>query len=261
MEYQSVFTATTGHNESGKTDMNLLFMEILNELDYAKGFGSNVPVEAPFDIEFIEDFKTLKNRCKMLNPDPKRFGLKRYFFFGSEMGKWVPKDQPWNKTTLALIGELQTVRKYGLSFLGDAIDRIDDRILSPAFFHGKFIKKKQSKTTALYEDWFNRRKKWLYDIPRTSIKFDTYHTANFYMEPQSKDGAIIPLNYEHEIAFKYLELGSWKKIGISTQEGKRCIQKVLRFHKTHCIPTMQEEIEDLTEFEVKDSMDSVEVTE
>lgn len=260
-QYQSVFTAVTGQNQSGKTNLNLLFMEILEESDLAYGFGSNVKdLEAPFHIDFIEDFKTLKKTCQMLNPNPSKYGLKRYFFFGSEMGKWVPKDQPWNKTTLKLLEEFQTVRKYGLSFLGDAIDRIDERILSPSFFHGKFVKKKHSLTTALYYDWLNGRKIWLYDIPKTKIKFDTYDSANFYMDPQGTEGKPIPLNYEHEIAFKYLDLGSWKKVGVSTQEGKRCIQKVIRFHRTHCVPSLDEDIALLDEIEAESTKDSVEVT-
>lgn len=259
-KYQSVFTACLGENQSGKTDWNLYQMERIHALGLGDGFGANMPLEASFDIDFIEDFETLKRHCQMLNPDPERHGIKRYFFLGSEMGDWAPKDQPW--LNVKFIKELQQVRKYGLSFLGDGIARIDSRILNEKHFHGYFQKMNKAKPQlAVYFDWFNRRKVKLYDIPRTSIGFNTWYSASFYMEPQLKEGARIPLNYEHEIAFKYLETGSWKKIGISTQEGKRCIQKVLRFHKSHCLHTLQEPNGDQTQINSESPKDIPTVTE
>ena len=259
-KFQSVWTCTLGANQSGKTDWNLYQMERIHALGLGEGFGSNIPdLDAPFDIDFIEDFETLKKHCQMLNPDPERFGIKRYFFLGSEMGDWAPKDQPW--LNIKFIKELQQVRKYGLSFLGDAIDRVDSRILNEKHFHGYFEKINKAKPQiAVYYDWFNRKKIKLYDIPRTSIGFNTWYSANFFMEPQLKDGAIIPLNPEHEIVKKYLEHGSWKKAGVYTQEGKRALQKVLRFHLTHCLHSLQEEKTVSVPLESKNHKDMPEVT-
>ena len=176
----------------------------------------------------------------MLNPDPERYGIKRYFFLGSEMGDWAPKDQPW--LNVKFIKELQQVRKYGLSFLGDAIDRVDSRILNEKHFHGYFEKVNKARPQfAIYRDWFNRKKVKIYDIPRTSIGFNTWYSANFYMDPQLKDGAIVPLNEEHKLVKKYLDHGSWKKAGIETKKGARDLRKVLDFHYTHCLHTLQEE--------------------
>jgi len=235
-------------------------MERIHALGLGDAFGSNMPLETDFEIHFIEDFETLKKRCQMLNPDPERHGIKRYFFHGSEMGDWAPKDQPW--LNVKFIKELQKVRKYGLNFLGDGIDRIDSRILNEKHFHGYFEKlSKANPTIAVYTDWFNRRRTRIYNIPRTSIGFNTWYSANFYMDPQLKEGSIIPLNYEHEIAFKYLDLGSWKEVGISTQEGKRCIQKVLRFHRSHCLQELAKDKQDLSPIKSEITKGSVEVTE
>ena len=239
-KYQSVFTAVLGQNQSGKTDFNLLQMELIHKLGLGDGFGSNMPLKANFEIDFIEDFETLKKHCQMMNPDPKRYGIKRYFYFGSEMGNWVPQDMPWLNTKF--IQELQTVRKYGLCFLGDGIARIDKRVLNEKHFHGVFHKvSKADPTIAFYQDWFHGGIPKLVNIPRTTIGFDTWYSANFYMEPQLKEGAIIPLNKEHEIVKKWLDHGSWKKAGVYTQEGKRALQKVVRFHYTHCLHTLQED--------------------
>ena len=242
-KYQSVCTCTLGANQSGKTDWNLYQLERIHALGLGEAFGSNIEgLEAPFDIEFIEDFETLKKRCRMLNPNPDKYGIKRYFFLGSEMGDWAPKDQPW--LNVKFIKELQQIRKYGLSFLGDAIARVDSRILNEKHFHGYFEKISKAKPQlAVYYDWFNGKKVKLYDIPRTLVKFNTWYSANFYMEPQLKDGAIVPLNPEHELVKKYLEVGSWKQADIHPQEGKRAIAKVLDYHMRHCLHTIQEDTE------------------
>lgn len=258
---ESVFTCVLGKNETGKTDFNLLQLERMNELGIAKHFGTNMrSVEAEFEIQFIDNFKTLEQTCRMLNPNPKKHGLKKFFYFGSEIGKWAPRDQAWKNTKL--IEKLQTVRKYGLCMLTDAIDRVDARVLSPRFFAGEFVKPFQNnKRFATYRDYATGRSFQFRDIPKTQIDYDTYETANFYMEPQGEEGAEIHLNYEHEIAFKYLDLGSWKAVGISTQEGKRCLQKVLRYHRTQCLPHIDLDEKELGAIKADIAKGSVEVTE
>ena len=239
-KFQSVWTCTLGQNQSGKTDFNLFQLERLHALGLGDAFGSNIPdLEADFEIDFIEDFVTLKKRCQMLNPNPEKYGIKRYFFLADEMGDWAPKDQPW--LNVRLIKELQQVRKYGLSVLGSGIDRIDSRILNEKHFHGYFVKvSKANPKIAYYYDWFNRRRPTITNIPRTKIKFNTWHSASFYMEPQVPGDAIIPLNPEHKIVTEYLKSGSWKKADIHPQEGKNAVSKVLEYHMKHCLHSMQE---------------------
>jgi len=240
--YQSVWTCVLGPNQSGKTDFNLLQMEMIHDLGLGDAFGSNMPLKANFEIDFIEDFQTLKQRCEMLNPNPKKYGIKRYFFLGSEMGKWLPRDQPWENTKF--ITALQLVRKYGLNWLGDGIARIDARVLNEKHFHGYFEKvSKAHPQIAVYHDYINMRKVTLKGIPRTRIEFDTWYSANFYMLPQVPEDAIVPLNPEHQIVKKYLEFGSWKRADIHPQEGKRAITKVLEFHMKRCLRDIQEPVE------------------
>lgn len=262
----SVFTCVTGPKGAGKTEFNLLQLERIQQQGLGHCYGSNMPIpralKPPFQMDFIEDFATLETACKMLNPNPERHGLKKYFFFLSEMGKFVPRDQAWRKENIQFIQKLQTVRKYGLSLLSDGIDRIDARVLSPMFFHGEFKKPFSANPKfATWRDYRTGREFTFKDIPRCEAWYDTYYTADFYMEPQTPDGATVPLNHEHEIAFKYLDTGSWKKIGVSTQEGKRCVLKVLRYHRTHCLPAIAQEKDVSMPIEVDITKDSVEVTE
>jgi len=237
---QSVFTSVVGKNETGKTDFNLLQMERIHDLGIGHSFGSNMQsLKADFPIAFIQDFETLEKTCRMLNPDPKKHGLKKFFFFGSEIGKWAPRDQAWKN--VELIEKLQTVRKYGLSMLTDAIDRVDGRVLNKRFFAGLFEKPlKSNKKFAIYEDWTTGQTFQFRDIPKTRIEYDTYETANFYMSPQLPESAVVPLNPQHEIVKKYLECGSWKKADIHPQEGKRAIAAVLKYHMKHCLHDIQE---------------------
>jgi len=244
---ESIFTCVLGKNETGKTDFNLLQMEYIHDLGIAQHFGSNMrSVKADFEIAFIEDFETLEKTCRMLNPDPKKHGLKKFFYFMSEIGKALPRDEAWRNTKF--IGKMQTVRKYGLSMLTDAIDRVDARVLSPRFFHGEFEKPlKDHKKFAIYRDYTTGREFQFKDIPKTRIEYDTYETANFYMEPQVPEDAIVPLNKEHEVVKKYMETGSWVKTGVHRQEGKRDLLKVLEYHFTHCLNSIHEETQPIEE--------------
>jgi hypothetical protein len=229
---QSIWIAVLGKKQSGKTDFCLHLIEKCNELGLMDAFGSNVPVEANFPIDFIEDFETLDKRCKMLNPEPQKRGFKRYLFFGSEMGKWLPKDEAWRNTKF--IGKLQTVRKNGLSWIGDAIDRVEGRALNPTHFEGCFNKLSPTNPKiANYENWVTGEIIDLENIPRTKIKFDTWYSANFYMEPQGAIDAI-PLDPNAQIVKAYLDNGcSWKKAGIETKKGKRAMISIAEAYLRH----------------------------
>ena len=61
------------------------------------------------------------------------------------------------------------------------------------------------------------------------------------MEPQTPEDLVLPLNHEHEVVKKYREVGSWAKVGVHRQEGKRCLLKVLDYHYTHCLPDIAQE--------------------
>lgn len=239
--FQSIWTACLGKNQSGKTDFSLYILERLHALGLADGFGANIPdLKAPFDIDFIEDFQTLKKTCQMLNPNPRKRGLKRYFFLADEMGDWAPKDMPW--LNVKFIKELQQVRKYGLCVLACAIDRVDERILNEKHFHGYFIKSKANPRNAVYFDWMKMKQTRIHGIPRTKIEFDTYYSASFFMEPQVPAEFRVPLNREHEMIKEYMDAGhTWDKTEFKRWEGKRAIDRVLDFHFGTCLNSLPKE--------------------
>jgi hypothetical protein len=240
---QSVWVVTTGRKQTGKTNFTLRLMEILHEENLAHGFGSNVEsLKAPFDVDFINDYQTLKQKCQMLNPDPERHGIKRYFYFGSEMGKFLPRDQPHRN--VKFIEELQLVRKIGLNWLGDGINRIDRRVINATHFDGEFVKVSISRPDlALYRNYQTQQQITIEGIRPTSLKYNTWESCNFYMEPQTDD-TDIPLNQDHLIVKKYLDAGcSIAKTGLHSQEVKRARDRVLRYYWTHHLQPQTEEKE------------------
>jgi len=240
---ESVWVHTEGRNQTGKTDWNLRQFEMIKRLGLGDVFATNIETVECDWIEKIYDFDTLEKRCKMLNVNPRKYGLKRVFFLISELADFVPRDQPWSN--VEFIKKLQKVRKYGLCVLSDAIDRVDERVLNPTHFHGKFKKlSKKDPTRAKYYDWTTGRVFPVYDIPRTTIPFDTYDSSSFYMKPQVPEESIVPLNESHKIVKEYMRTKSWKKTGVTTQQGKRELFKVLEYHFTHCLPSVSEPVKE-----------------
>lgn len=239
---QSVWVVTKGKKQSGKTDFTLRLMEILHDEGLADGFGANVEsLEAPFDVDFIQDYQTLKTRCQMLNPDPEKHGIKRYFYFCSEMGKAFPQDQPWKNAEF--IAKLQTVRKIGLNWLGDGINRIDQRIVSADHFDGEFKKVSITRPDiATYHNFSNGQRLTVQGIKGTKLKFNTWETCNFYMEPQTENDGELFLNPDHQIVQQYLDADcSISKTGLHSQVVKRARDNVLKqYFKYHVHNTPQE---------------------
>lgn len=245
---QSVWIAVSGRKQSGKTNFALRLIEILHSLNLMYAFASNVKsLEAPFNIEFIQDFQTLKEYCQMLNPTPEKHGIKRILFFGSEMGKWLPRDQPYKN--VEFIEELQLVRKIGLNWIGDFIDRVDKRVINATHFDGEF--KKLSITSpdlATYENYQTGTEIEISGIKPTTLKYDTWESCKFYMKPQTEETTEIPLNPDHQIVKLYCDSGhSIAKTGLHSQVVKRARDNVLDYHMKYCVhPTVKEntEIED-----------------
>jgi hypothetical protein len=234
----SVFTCVTGPNGSGKTEFNLLQLERIHDLGLGVRYGSNMPtpehLKPNFEMDFIEDFETLEKICQMLNP-PNTRTIKKYFFFLSELGKFVPKDEAWKKDNIKFIQKLQTPRKIGLNMLTDGIDRIDGRVLNPMFFNGEFKKPySDNPKYAKYKDYRSGRTFTFKDIPKCEMWFDTYYPANFYIDKQ-KDVDIPFLNADHELVKKYREAGTCKKAGIHPQELKRARDNIIDYHFEHCL--------------------------
>jgi len=251
----SVFTCVTGPNGSGKTEFNLLQLERIHDLGIGFRYGSNMPIpnalKPSFEMDFIEDFETLEQTCQMLNP-PNTRKIKKYFFFLSELGKFVPKDEAWKKDNIKFIQKLQTPRKIGLNMLSDGIDRIDGRVLSPHFFNGVFKKPfPDNPQFARWIDYRSGRKMDFKEIPKCKMWFDTYYSANFWIDKriEQAQGEVF-LNPDHQNVKLYLDSEcSSKKTGLHRQTLKRSKDNVLRHYFTHYVYTNPQTTKDKQELD------------
>ena len=255
----SVFTCVLGPNGSGKTEFNLLQLERIHDLDLGVRYGSNMPIpnalKPDFEMDFIEDFETLEQTCQMLNP-PNTRKIKKYFFFLSELGKFVPKDEAWKEENRKFIQKLQTVRKVGLNMLSDGIDRIDGRVLSPSFFNGVFKKPfPENPQYARWTDFRSGRKMNFKEIPRCEMWFDTYYSANFYIDKrieQAQDEVF--LNPDHQNVKLYLDCDcSSKDTGLHRQTLKRSKDNVLKHYFKHYVYANPKTAKEKQELEAKTS--------
>lgn len=185
----STFIAILGRKESGKTDLALRILESCYQQKLFKYFGTNIEglSNTPCEIDTIVDLPTLLERCQTLG--------KPYLFILDELGDTAPKDQPW--LNVDLIKSLQKVRKYKLSLIGCAIDRVDSRVLNPTHFYGYFEKfSPDRKDVAMYTDWLKRKRTKVLGITPTQITFDTYQPASFHMNRTSSSS----LNTDRDIS-------------------------------------------------------------
>jgi len=164
-----------GRRGTGKTDFSLLIAEILHEMGMTRHFATNIKIYgSPFEIEFIDNLEDLRYWCQS------RRGKK--LFILDEVGKSFPRRTPMAKLNVEMIKQLQTMRKYKLSILFNTIDPryADGAFMGATLLDGVFTKPghKMSKNV-LYDDLLEDFHLEFYGIPRTSVKFDTWDSADF----------------------------------------------------------------------------------
>lgn len=171
----SAFLIIFGRRETGKTDFSLLIAEILFKEEIIKNFATNIKIyssHVPF--EHITNLEDLKFWCKNTK------GRKMFIF--DEYGKAMRRRSPMSSLNVKLIDHLQILRKYKLSTVAITVDEkyVDNASLGSDILDGVFLKPNyKNPKIALYEDKLEYYTRTLYDIPATTIKFDTWDVAPF----------------------------------------------------------------------------------
>jgi hypothetical protein len=177
-ERTSVCIFIKGRRGTGKTDLGLLIGETLLDEGIIKepNFATNVAVYPSSTIKpaYINALDDLEYWAANVQ------GKKIYVF--DEFGKIMRRRSPMSSINLALMDQLQVLRKYKLSLIliapqdyyvdnaalgSDVLDAIIDK---PNYRNQK---------VALYTDLLENVSFRLLDIPRTSIKFNTDDQAVF----------------------------------------------------------------------------------
>ena len=177
-ERTSVCIFIKGRRGTGKTDLGLLIGETLLDEGIIKepNFATNVAVYPSSTIKpaYINALDDLEYWAANVQ------GKKIYVF--DEFGKIMRRHSPMSSINLALMDQLQVLRKYKLSLIliapqdyyvdnaalgSDVLDAIIDK---PNYRNQK---------VALYTDLLENVSFRLLDIPRTNIKFNTDDQAVF----------------------------------------------------------------------------------
>jgi len=171
----SICIMVMGRRGSGKTDMALLIMEILNKFGVMVTFATNIKIHSStFHIEYITNLEDLQFWCQ------NNKGRKLFIF--DEAGKSIRRRTPMSKLNVEMLDQLQILRKYKLSLILIAprdkyidsatlgSDVLDAIIIKPDFKNPK---------VALFRNIFEDLEIWFTDIPSTKIDFDTWDIATF----------------------------------------------------------------------------------
>lgn len=171
----SAFLIIFGRRGSGKTDLALLLAEILYEKGIVKHIATNIDVtDSPFIIEKITNLDDLREWAET------KHGKKLFLF--DEIAKAMPRRKPMASLTVDLLNEFQILRKFKLSIVATTIteQQTDSGILDPSIIDGYFTKPNwKNPKIALYYDQLEEFKEYWYNLPGTSLKFDTYSSAPF----------------------------------------------------------------------------------
>lgn len=211
----SAFIIIFGRRGSGKTDLSLLIMEILYFFNEVKHFASNIKIfDAPFEIKHVANLTDLRQWCQETK------GKK--IFILDEAGRAFKRRTPMAKINVEIIDQLQILRKYKLSSIYVTPDEryLDSTALGSDVLDGILRKLSfKNKKLALYEDQLEGFVLRLWDIPRTSIKFDTWDSATFTLgqkisEFQFKDEELGYIS-------NYTEGATIKEMGLHREQWKR----------------------------------------
>lgn len=215
----SAFIIIFGRRGSGKTDLGLKMMELLNQLGIIKHFATNVGIiESKFPIERITNLEDLKFWCKSNDS-------KKMFLF-DEVAKALPRRSPMASLTIKLINEFQVMRKYKLSTVATTIDSkyADKSILGEDILDGYWIKESwKNPKLASYIDYLEDLEIGFSGIPATSVQYNTWDSALFLERSQNKK----PIFKERdlEIIWEWSHGKSIKDLGIHAQQLNRIVRK------------------------------------
>jgi len=211
----SVCMLIDGRRGSGKTDIALLIAETLNKFNVISEVSSNIRIyKSHFPINHITNLDDLKLWCESSRA--------KKLFILDEAGKSLRRRTPMSKLNIKLLDNLQILRKYKLSLIMIAPHErfIDTATLGSDILDARITK--ISRKVALYVDAYQTTPIEFWDVPRTSIKFDTWDIAPFVehgtkQKPKFKDRDL-------EILWDWSHGATVKDLGLHPQQINRlCI--------------------------------------
>ena len=218
----SSFFVIFGRRGTGKSDFSLLLIEVLKAENLIQHFATNIKIyNSPFHIEPIHNLEDLTVWAKN-NRGKKIFIL-------DEAGRSFARRSPMAKMNVEIIKQFQIIRKYKLSFLLVTPHQkyIDSTALGSDVLDGVFQKTGfKLQKTILYIDRLEGFRLRVNKLPRTSIDFDTWDSADFTLKRQ----IINPLfsSKDHQLLWRYAEGTTVKQLEVHPEAFRRILRKFLR---------------------------------
>ena len=220
----SVFVIIFGRRGTGKTDFSLLLCEILYNLGIIQHFATNIKIyDSPFPIEHINNLDDLTLWAETHTG--------RKMFILDEAGRSMARRTPMSKINVEILKKLQIIRKYKLSlqFVTPNEAYIDSATLGSDILDGVFRKPNfRNQKILLYLDNLEGFRVRYCGIPSTSIKFDTWDSADFTL----KRIILNPLfsDQDHALLWRWANGETLKEIGVHPEAFRRITRKFLKEH-------------------------------
>ena len=223
-----------GGKEKGKTDFSLSIAEYCYLKGFRKKIATNIRTESYIIEKQITNFPDLEDWLKE---------GKRKLYNLDEAGKHLRKMRFMSQKNIRIMDIIQLIRHYDAGFIGIAPSEsfIDSNFLNTDILDLKI--KKVSKQVAIVRDYLEKESFFLYEIPPTTIKFDSKDIANFDMERKIP---ISKLRKCCQVAEVYRRTKTFhatgKELNIHREQIKRLMMEHLEHtSKTSLVTTNKEE--------------------
>ena len=217
----SNFVIILGRRGSGKTDFALLVAETLYQLGIIKHVGTNIKIyESRFPIAEVTNLLDLRHWA--INEK----GQKLFIF--DEVGKAFRRRTPMSSLNIHIIDQFQILRKYKLSIIAITVNEkfIDSGVLGSDMLDGYFEKVNfKNPKIGIYHDNLENFYKELYDIPRTTVKFDTWDSAPFQEFPKE---SVRFKEEDKQALWKWCNGATADSIGLKRTQIRRIAHKYIK---------------------------------
>lgn len=213
-----------GSKEKGKTNMALFLSEYCNDIGYKDDIATNIWTENYRIQHQIKDLETLEEWLK---------GKGKKLFVLDELGKHLPKMGFMSKKNQMILNIVQLIWHYRAGFIGCAPSEsfIDNNYLNTDILDAKI--RKVTQTSALVFDYLQRDSYFLNYVPETSIKYNRYDIADFFLKKQID---LTSLKRCCEVAYHYGISQSYTYVKEKT--GIKHDEQIRQFIAEHCRHTI-----------------------
>lgn len=224
----STFILILGRRGTGKTDLALLFAEILYRAHIIKYIATNTKIiDSPFPITHIDNLEDLDYWGQT------KKGRKLFIF--DEIADAMSRRRPMARLTVELIKKFNKLRKHKLSIIATTISdsildsaAMDQDLLDAVFNRPFFPEKHPIKCKiAYYNNFLTGESITLEDLPKTSVDFDSWDSSPFTEKPMKTKAQF--KDKDMQDVYEYSQGKTCKDLGLHPMQINRKVRKILQY--------------------------------